>query len=50
MMNSLKALSIALLAFTITACSGTNNPYNDPDAQRDRSGQAQDEMRRSRSY
>ena len=46
-----KAIRSALLLFftmiTLVACS--SNPYNDPDSQRERSKDAQDEMRRDTS-
>jgi len=45
MINSLKTGFLLLLtALTLVACTG--HTYGDPDAQRDRSKEAQDEMRR----
>ncbi|MDH5611500.1 MAG: hypothetical protein OEY66_03455 [Gammaproteobacteria bacterium] len=44
--NTLKtAFLLMLTVLTLVACSSFN-PYGDPDAQRDRSIDAQDEMRR----
>ena len=46
MINSLKTgFMLILTALTLVACT-SHNPYNDPDSQRDRSKEAQDEMRR----
>lgn len=45
MINTLKTgFLLILTALALVACSGYT--YNDPDAQRDRSKDAQDEMRR----
>lgn len=45
MINSLKtSFMLILTVLTLVACSGYT--YGDPDAQRDRSKDAQDEMRR----
>ena len=45
MINTLKTgFMLILTVLTLVACSG--HTYNDPDAQRDRSKGAQDEMRR----
>ncbi|MDH5611512.1 MAG: hypothetical protein OEY66_03515 [Gammaproteobacteria bacterium] len=45
-MNTLKTgFLLIVTVLTLLACSG-NSLYGDPDAQRDRSKQAQDEMRR----
>jgi hypothetical protein len=41
------ALLLVFTAVTLVACS--SNPYNDPDSQRERSKDAQDEMRRDTS-
>ena len=43
----LPAIVLLLTALSIIACSSTSeprDPYNDPDSQRTRSGQTQDEM------
>ena len=45
----LKTGFMLLLTALLAACS-TNNPYNSPDSQRDRSKDAQDEMRKDKSY
>jgi hypothetical protein len=43
-----KSAFLVLAALTLVACAGTS-PYNDPDSQRERSKDAQDEMRRDTS-
>jgi outer membrane biogenesis lipoprotein LolB len=43
-----KAILLVLAALILAACA-SHNPYNDPDAQRDRSKGAQDEMHRDTS-
>ena len=46
MINTLKTgFMLILTVLTLVACS-SHSPYGDPDAQRDRSKGAQDEMRR----
>lgn len=47
MINTLKTgLLLLLTMLMLVACSTSPNPYGDPGAQRDRSKDAQDEMRR----
>ena len=41
-------LALTLVALALAACA-SHNPYGDPDAQRDRSKDAQDEIRRDTS-
>ena len=38
-----------ILAVLTLSCSSHNSPYNDPDSQRERAKEAQDEMRRDMS-
>ena len=42
-------LLLIFIATGISACAGSSSPYGDPDGQRDRSKDAQDEMRRDTS-
>lgn len=54
MKTTVKSIVVLLLtALTIASCSSApgpkRDPYNDPDAQRSRSGQAQGEMSRDTS-
>ena len=46
MINSLKTGFMLILTVLILASCTSPNPYGDPGAQRDRSKEAQDEMRR----
>lgn len=46
MKNTLKAGFMLLLSLLMLASCASNNPYNDPDSQRDRAKKAQDEMSR----
>ena len=49
-MKTIKMLFALMFITTgLAACSSTSSPYGDPDAQRDRSKDAQDEMRRDTS-